>query len=104
MKDESIFLVLFFCTAIVSFLMSAEMPAAAPLVAENHDDRCHDPRLDADWQQMLDAAPDDPVALKSYALRAGLCQMLESGEISPLQAAEIWAPEAAHRTVSGSSY
>ena len=105
MKDESIFLVLFFFTVLVSFLVSAEMQGTtAASVAENQEDRCHDPRLEAEWQRMLDEAPGDPVMLKSHALRAGLCQMVENGEISPQQAAEIWSPETPERAVSHRSY
>lgn len=105
MKDESIFLVLFFATALASLWLRPDTTAVAPLaVGGNREDRCHDPALETAWGRMVEEARDDPVLLKARALRLGLCQMLEQGEISPEQVAEMWASEPSERAVAPASF
>ncbi len=101
MKDESIFLVLFFVTAIASWLVfpARDPESAATGAAESSGDRCHDPRLEAGWRQALDRANGDPRLLENRALRLGLCQMLERGEIDSRQAAAIWNAKSPARTI-----
>lgn len=99
MKDEAIFLILFFVTVVFSWLAFPE-PAPAPGLPMSRDDRCHDPRIEDKWRQVLDLAPDDLMVLESRALRLGLCQMLERGEISSQQVTEIWNAEPLEQTVS----
>ena len=105
MKDESIFVALFLVTVLASLHWT---PGGQPLtvdsnVATSRPDACHDPRLDAEWQTIRNHEPVDPLILRDHALRVGLCQMLEQGEISSQQLAEAYI-EPNVRPVSGSPF
>jgi hypothetical protein len=60
---------------------------------------CHDPAVDAQWERMLGETPEDPIVLKLYGLRSGLCSMVDHGKISLNQATEIWERERAESVV-----
>lgn len=104
MKDEPIFLALFFVTVILSLWgVPDPQPVQVTAAAEPRSGLCHDPRLAAEAAVIFGQTPVDPGALKDHALRIGLCQMLEQGDISPQQVAEIWLP-AAGRPVAERSF
>jgi len=43
---------------------------------------CHDAAKNADWEIAIKRFPNDTVLLRLYALRRGLCAMIDEGRIS----------------------
>jgi hypothetical protein len=54
---------------------------------------CHDEGVNADWEKMLADTPEDPLIIKLYGLRVGLCRMIDEGKVSLEQGIEIWNQE-----------
>ena len=50
-----------------------------PPESENY---CHDPETTATWERMFKDSPEDPIVVKLYSLRKGLCAMIDEGKIS----------------------
>jgi hypothetical protein len=105
MTDESIFFALFLVTVLASLQWA---PGNQPHTVDAMGtapptDACHDPRLDAEWRAIRDSDAVDPLILRDHALRIGLCQMLEQGDISSKQLAQVYVkPDL--RPVSESSF
>ena len=105
MIDESVFFALFLVTVLASLQWA---PGTQPhpideAVTVSQLDTCHDPRLDAEWRAIRSREAVDPLVLRDHALRIGLCQMLEQGDISTQQLAQVYVkPDL--RPVSGASF
>jgi len=70
------------------------------LVAEEPVNHCHKPEVEAQWQQLLADSPEDAVVIRLYALRDGLCHMVDEGLVDLEQAIDIFNREHA-RSVMG---
>jgi len=85
---------LLICAVLVSpFVFAAEPDTQPPSLADNPDNYCHDPKVDAEWSRMLAETPADPIVIKLYALRAGLCGMVDKKLVNLDEAARIWELE-----------
>lgn len=73
---------------------------SVPALAEESRSRCHDPATVADWEKLLSGKPRDPVVVRLYALRRGLCIMINDGLVEPEQAIEIFNQEHARGVVA----
>jgi len=51
---------------------------------------CKDPQKAAEWEKHLADTPEDPLIAKLYALRAGLCKMVDEGKVKLEEAIRIW--------------
>ncbi|HYE36767.1 hypothetical protein [Methylocaldum sp.] len=51
---------------------------------------CKDPKITADWEKQLANTPEDPLVIKLYALRVGLCHMVDQGRVKLEEAIRIW--------------
>lgn len=85
--------------ALAVFFYRSNTPTSETAAAAESENYCHDQQVEQDWSRMLDDAPDDPIVLKLYALRSGLCGMVEQGLVSLDQAAELWELERAEGAV-----
>jgi hypothetical protein len=92
MKDESIFFALFLITVIAALRWApgTEPQSANVISTALPPDACHDPRLEAEWRAIRDREAVDPLILRDHALRIGLCQMLEQGDINSQQLAQAY--------------
>lgn len=66
---------------------------SAPALATNSQNRCHDPATVADWEKLLSDNPRDPVVIRLYGLRRGLCSMIDDGRVELDQAIAIFNQE-----------
>ncbi len=83
--------ILFICTGALSgLLMAAHSRSQAPSPATNPDNSCHDESVADDWSRMLSESPRDPIVIRLYGLRVGLCSLVDRGQVGLNQAAEIW--------------
>jgi hypothetical protein len=60
------------------------------LHAAQPDNYCHDPEANQRWGELLLDAPADDVLLRLFALRLGLCQMVDAGILTLERATEIF--------------
>ncbi|MVF23800.1 hypothetical protein EVC37_19605 [Methylocaldum sp. BRCS4] len=51
---------------------------------------CKDPQKTAEWEKNLADTPEDPLIIKLYALRIGLCKMVDEGKVELDEAIRIW--------------
>lgn len=70
-------------TAILLLLLSAYASADELAKEENPADDpkmgfCHSKEHNAEWGRLLKKYPEDPAIIKLFALRHGLCQMMEA--------------------------
>jgi hypothetical protein len=93
MNDDSLFLVVFFCTAAASGFMSSIDGHSTNAARNLTSHSCHDESVSTEWHKALIAAPRDPAIVKSYGLREGLCSMLDQGLISGEAATMLWNRE-----------
>jgi hypothetical protein len=92
---------LFICTVIAaSLLVAASARSRMTSLAGDPDNYCHDQAIAADWRRMLSETPNDPLVIKLYGLREGLCSLVADGRVSLDQATEIWERERAESVVS----
>ncbi len=70
-----------------------------PAHAEDSRNGCHDPATVADWERLLSINPKDPVVIRLYGLRRGLCSMIDDGLVELDQAIEIFNQEHARSVV-----
>lgn len=71
---------------------------SSTLASNDKDSRvnyCLDEQKNADWEQQLHAYSKDHAVLKLYALRRGLCLMIEEKKITLKQAIDIFELEKA---------
>ncbi len=54
---------------------------------------CRDPAVNRQWADMLAKTPDDPLIIKLFALRSGLCILVDQGIIALDQATDIFEQE-----------
>jgi hypothetical protein len=92
MKDESIFFALFLVTVIAALRWApgTEPHSDNAISTALPPDACQDPRLEAEWRALRADEGVDPLILRDHALRIGLCQMLEQGDISSQQLAQAY--------------
>ncbi len=68
-------------------LLAVAPPATA---AENY---CHKPDVIQEWADLLAKYPQDPDVIRLYALREGLCEMIDRGLVELDQAIDIFNAE-----------
>jgi hypothetical protein len=49
-----------------------------------------DPQKAAEWEKHLTDTPEDPLIVKLYALRVGLCKRVDEGQVELQEAIRIW--------------
>ena len=54
---------------------------------------CSDPKVALSWQQKIDTYPSDPLVQKLFALRKGLCAMVDEGSIELAAAVKLFDRE-----------
>jgi hypothetical protein len=42
---------------------------------------CHDPQANQEWGRLIEEAPGDDLLMRLFALRLGLCQLVDSGQL-----------------------
>ncbi|MCI0400760.1 MAG: hypothetical protein L0Z68_05610 [Gammaproteobacteria bacterium] len=52
-----------------------------PAFADEPDNYCNDAESNQQWARLLMKAPDDPMIIRLYALRDGLCNMVDNGQV-----------------------
>ena len=62
----------------------------ANAVEVNH---CSDPQVAQSWQQKIETYPSDPLVQKLFALRKGLCAMVDEGTIELAAAVKLFDRE-----------
>jgi len=67
------------------------LPSA--VVAQEPTNHCHKPEVAAQWEQLLANSPKDPIVIRLYALREGLCRMVDDGLVELDQAIDIFNRE-----------
>ena len=60
---------------------------------EEGGNHCHDPEAIEQNRALLGDHPDDPVIIRLIALREGLCNMIDRGQISVEQGIDIFNDE-----------
>ena len=45
------------------------------------DNYCNDPEINQQWTRLFMKSPDDPRTIRLYALRDGLCAMVDRGQV-----------------------
>lgn len=74
---------------LTTFLCLVLLPVVAA-AQENETNHCNDPDSWVKWQELLQKNPDDDGIHTAYALRIGLCQMIEKKEIELARATKIF--------------
>ena len=82
-----------------AFLTIFVFATGTALAEEQPVNYCHDEEVNADWEKMLLDTPKDPLIIKLYGLRIGLCRMIDQGKLSLEQGAEIWNQEHAQSVI-----
>ena len=54
---------------------------------------CSDPEVAQSWQQKIETYPSDPLVQKLFALRKGLCSMVDEGTIELAAAVRLFDRE-----------
>ena len=67
--------------------------ASEPPASEGSRNDCRDPASWARYEGLLRQVPEDPLVIRSYALRIGLCRLIEEGKISLEQGVEVFDVE-----------
>lgn len=68
-------------------LVNAGRAVAEESQSENY---CHDPAIWAKIDDLLKQHPRDPLVIRSYALRLGICRLIDDGKISLEQGIELF--------------
>ncbi len=55
--------------------------ASCSVHGEEPDNYCNDAETNQQWARLLMKAPDDPMTIRLYALRDGLCSMVDRGQV-----------------------
>jgi len=76
-------------------LLPALLLFSVPLFAAEDEpaNYCHDDSVEKDWARMLAETPTDPIIIKLFGLREGLCGMIDRGQITLEQGIDIWNDE-----------
>ena len=48
---------------------------------DDPDNYCNDAEINQQWTKLLMKSPDDPMTIRLYALRDGLCSMVDRGQV-----------------------
>ncbi len=48
---------------------------------DDPDNYCNDAEINQQWTRLLMKSPDDPMTIRLYALRDGLCAMVDRGQV-----------------------
>ncbi len=48
---------------------------------DESDNYCNDAEINQQWTRLLMKSPDDPMTIRLYALRDGLCNMVDRGQV-----------------------
>jgi len=72
-------------------LVASVLPIS--VVGQEVVNHCHKPDVDAQWEQLLANSPKDPIVIRLYALRVGLCRMADEGLVDFEQAIDIFNKE-----------
>ena len=94
-KPVAVVAILFICTVVVAMVTARARSSAEP-VEENY---CHDAGVVAEWETMRAGSPNDPIVIKLYGLREGLCGIVDRGLVGVDEATEIWERERAESVV-----
>ncbi|MFH1216534.1 MAG: hypothetical protein V1706_08535 [Pseudomonadota bacterium] len=78
------------CTVIVTIFVCVVLFPLFASAQENETNHCNDPESWVKWQELLQSNPDDDGIYSAYALRVGLCQMIEKHEIETGRATIIF--------------
>lgn len=65
----------------IVFLLSVPLFLTDQTIAQQRQNYCNDQAVWQEWHDVLKRNPDDDSVHMAYALRLGLCKMIESGEI-----------------------
>ena len=63
---------------------------AAPALAEEPLNYCNDPSAEVEWQELLVQNPADYDLQAMHALRIGLCEKVERGDLTVPQATKVF--------------
>ena len=65
-------------------LLSGLIGAAAYAAGNDdfYENQCHDPAVWAKMDALLKQVPNDPLVIRTYALRRGICDLVDEGQIS----------------------
>ena len=76
-------------------LLPAFLLFSLPLFAAEDEpvNHRHEETVDKHWAKMLAETPEDPIIIKLFGLRKGLCEMIDQGQISLEQGTNIWEDE-----------
>jgi hypothetical protein len=58
--------------------------------AADEPNYCHDPQVNQEWGRLIEEAPGDDLLMRLFALRLGLCQLVDSGQLDLERATEIF--------------
>jgi len=64
--------------------------ASCSVHGEEPDNYCNDPEANQQWARLLMKAPNDPMTIRLYALRDGLCGMVDRGQVKLEHATAIF--------------
>jgi hypothetical protein len=64
-----------------------------PSGAAAGENYCHDEAVNAEWDELLADTPRDAIVIRLYALRQGLCGMIDRGQVGLDQATRIFELE-----------
>jgi hypothetical protein len=51
---------------------------------------CHDPEVNQQWGKLIEEAPGDDILMRLFALRLGLCQLVDAKQLDLDRATEIF--------------
>jgi hypothetical protein len=71
----------------------ASLTLAGPAGAAEYENICHDQPIWDRIAALLAKAPNDSLVIRSYALRLGICRLIEEKKITLEQGAEIFEVE-----------
>ena len=81
----------YFSGWLVIFLTSLIIPlTASEVFSSEQDNYCHDPSSWVEWNELLQRNPTDDGIHSAYALRVGLCEMVEKEMIDFNRAVDIF--------------
>ena len=77
----------------LQILISATLMVAIQATNAAEVNHCSDPQVVQSWQQKIDNYPSDPLVQKLFALRKGLCSMVDEGTIELAAAVRLFNRE-----------
>ncbi|MBV1960795.1 MAG: hypothetical protein KUG52_02315 [Immundisolibacteraceae bacterium] len=77
----------------LQILMGIALMVAVQGTNATEVNHCSDPQVVQSWQQKIDNYPSDPLVQKLFALRKGLCAMVDEGTIELAAAVRLFDRE-----------